>query len=96
MAGEDERTFPLLLTYRDERARAQALGCPRSIPWALIAPHEAQAKENHDQTLERLAERGGLDPDEAVAVLEDREWRPMDFEESIKALLALLEAHRGG
>jgi hypothetical protein len=54
--------------------------CTRSIvtlPWALIAPHEAQAKVNHSQTLKRLAERGGLAPCEAVAVLEDRPWVPM-------------------
>lgn len=51
----------------------------RSIPWAVIASHEAQALANHDQTLERLAQRGGLDPTEAVAVLQDRPWRWMDF-----------------
>lgn len=45
------------------------------LPWALIAPHEAQAQENHGQTLERLAERGGLDPVEAYAVLTDRHFR---------------------
>lgn len=48
------------------------------IPWDLIAPHEAQGKANRAQSLERLAERGGLMPSEAVAVLEDREWTPMD------------------
>lgn len=41
----------------------------QSIPWSLIAPHEAQAQSNHDQSLERLAERGGLDPWEALAVI---------------------------
>ena len=45
-----------------------------SIPWWFIASHEAQAKLNHDQTLERLAERGGLSPTEALAVLEDRRF----------------------
>lgn len=50
-----------------------------SIPWDLIAPHEKQALENHcGQTLERLAERGGLGTCEAVAVLEDRRWKHMD------------------
>lgn len=44
-----------------------------SIPWWIIAPHEKQAIKNHGgQTLERLAERGGLSPSEALAVLEDR------------------------
>ena len=43
------------------------------IPWSVIAPHEAQALRNQGgQTLERLQERGGLSPEEALAVLEDR------------------------
>ena len=44
------------------------------LPWALIEPHRQQAMKNHGQTLERLAERGGLSFDEAAAVLEDRKW----------------------
>lgn len=47
------------------------------VPWAMLAPHETQARNNHSQTLKRLAERGGLAPCEAVAVLEDREHRRM-------------------
>ena len=47
----------------------------QSIPWEMIAPHEAQAKHNHDQTLERLAQRGGLSAYEAVAVLTGRSLR---------------------
>lgn len=45
-----------------------------SIPWAFIAPHERQADRNHGQTLQRLAERGGLSAREAMAVLEDRRY----------------------
>ncbi len=48
------------------------------IPWDVIAPHEAQAQRNHYQSLERLAERGGLSVCEAVAILEDRAWHKMD------------------
>lgn len=40
-----------------------------AIPWAMMAPHEGQALRNHGQTLARLAERGGLGPDEALAAL---------------------------
>jgi len=43
------------------------------IPWRLIESHERQALRNHNQTLERLAERGGLDPHEALCVLGDRD-----------------------
>ena len=50
------------------------------IPWRLIAPHEPQAIRNHNQSLARLASRGGLSWCEAAAVLEDRPWRPMPDE----------------
>jgi hypothetical protein len=59
-----------------------------AIPWSVIAPHELQAQRNHDQSLQRLAERGGLSPCEAVAVLEGRAWHRMD---KAAALLRLRE-----
>jgi len=40
-----------------------------SVPWSVMAPHESMANVNHGQTLERLAERGGLSPGEAWAVV---------------------------
>lgn len=61
------------------------------VPWSLIAPHERQAQKNHDQTLERLAERGGLDPSEMVAVIEDRPWHQMDEVNAINRLAEFLE-----
>lgn len=61
------------------------------IPWGIIAPHEQQAQRNHGgQTLQRLAERGGLSPCEAVAVLEDRSWHRMDLAESIDRLAEII------
>jgi hypothetical protein len=47
---------------------------PRSVPWEFLAPHERQALRNHDQSLARLNERGGLSPSEMVRILEDRSW----------------------
>lgn len=47
---------------------------PKSVPWSFVAPHEAQARQNHDQTLERLAERGGLDPKELHSVVHGLSW----------------------
>ena len=67
-----------------------------AIPWRLIAPHERQAQRTHSQTLERLAERGGLSPCEAMAVLEDREWCRMVPTEARAQLAALLEADAAG
>ena len=66
-------------------------GQPKTVPWALVAPHEAQARRNHDQTLRRLAERGGLSPDELVAVLEDRRWERMDRAAAVARLNELVQ-----
>jgi hypothetical protein len=44
------------------------------IPWSVIAPHEKQALSNHGQTLNRLAERGGLAACEAIDIIEGRPW----------------------
>jgi hypothetical protein len=44
------------------------------IPMAMLAPHEGRAMESHGQSLDRLAERGGLSVKEAIALLEDRRW----------------------
>lgn len=63
------RTFPIL---RDRRAPTDAR---RSVPWAWVALHEAQARRNHDQSLERLAERGGLSPAELLCVVHGKSLR---------------------
>jgi len=44
------------------------------VPFAMLVPHEAQAMRNHGQTLERLAQRGGLGTSEALDILEGRGW----------------------
>lgn len=54
------REFPILRATE----RGLAPSARRSVPWAWVAPLRPQAKRNHDQTLERLAERGGLSPGE--------------------------------
>jgi len=74
---------------REQRATWERLGCPHEVPWVLLAPHEAQAQNNHAQSLERLHERGGLSPAEMVYIIEDRKWeRPfMTDEEAIPKLI---------
>ncbi len=63
------------------------------IPWDVIAPHERQAELNHGgQSLERLSQRGGLSPQEAVAVIEDRPWRKMADDEAMARLRDLVAA----
>lgn len=44
------------------------------IPFEMIAPHEARAQRNHGQSLNRLAERGGLSASEAICILVDLRW----------------------
>jgi len=49
------------------------------IPWSVIEPWRNQADLNHSQTLERLAERGGLAAHEAVWLLEGLSWRDRKY-----------------
>jgi hypothetical protein len=81
------RRFPVLKGPSGDKRRYAHW--PDTIPWHLLDPHEAQALKNHSQTLRRLAERGGLSPDEILAVLEDREWHQVDPDEAMKAVMRL-------
>ncbi len=40
-----------------------------SVPWEVMEPHENMAQKNHGQSLQRLAERGGLSTGEAWCVV---------------------------
>jgi hypothetical protein len=62
----------------------------KAIPWDVIAPHEMQAGSNHSQTLERLAQRGGLSVNEACAVLDGVAWGKWSIERSHKFWCARL------
>ena len=65
----------------------------KAIPWGLISPHEDQAQRNHRQTLDRLAQRGGLCPSEAVAIIAGNPWPSAStpaFEESAEHVLIAL------
>jgi len=82
-----ESTFPVLNYKRDNFPLA-------SVPWEFVAPHEAQARRNHDQTLRRLAERGGLSAKEMLAVVTGRNWLQIhgDQEQVQKQLLLVLDS----
>lgn len=86
---------------RDEIAKIRERRFPiqggPSIPWCVIALHENQAMKNHSgQSLERLAERGGLSPSEAVAVLHDRPWCRMDTHVAIAELDEIVRRYEHG
>lgn len=70
----------------------RTLNCPMFVPWQIMLDHEAQALRNHSQNIEKLDSRGGLSPDEMVAVLEDRPWRHMELADAIERLHELLRA----
>jgi hypothetical protein len=61
-------------TPQPTRTRMPIMGATllAEIPFAMLVPHEAQARSNHGQTLERLAQRGGLGASEAIDILEGR------------------------
>jgi hypothetical protein len=65
------------------------------IPWDIIARCEKRAIRNHDQTLKRLAERGGLCAAEALLVLTDRCVSQMKYATSVEEdeaeLLAIID-----
>ena len=87
LAFFEERRFPVL---------DPPPSCPSRVPWSMLAPYEGAALTNHDQTLERLAERGGLGASEMVAVLRGECWRDRKFktdEESAIELKRMLAEH---
>ncbi len=81
-------TFPVLGHRRDKFPLD-------AVPWAFLAPHENQARRNHGQTLEQLADRGGLSAKEMLAVVTGRHWLQMyaiDSPQANRQLLQHLEA----
>ena len=69
-----ERQFPIQVC--DTRRHTHAVRAPRRIPWGIVEPGREQAMRNHDQTLERLAERGGLTPGELRCAIEGKKLWP--------------------
>jgi hypothetical protein len=65
------KTFPILKSCLD-RCREQHFQSPRVVSFDLVKRHEAQALANHGQTVERLAERGGLSWFELLMVISDK------------------------
>jgi hypothetical protein len=51
-------------------------GCDVEVPFDLL--DEDTAKRNHSQSLDRLAERGGLCASEMLAVMDKRSWHKMN------------------
>ncbi len=56
------KRFPVL--NQQYGPRSERLAMPSDVPWEFAETFREQAMHNHGQTLERLAERGGLAPEE--------------------------------
>lgn len=80
--SQDERQFPVLGAGRSKVGFS-------SVPWGFLAPHEARAQANHHQSLNRLAERGGLCPAEMLAVVENLAWHEVEKLEDYQVRLRL-------
>jgi hypothetical protein len=63
---------------------------PFSIPFDLL--NEQQALANHSQSLARLAQRGGLAAQEALAIVNRRRWNEYEHITRADALAALIAA----
>jgi hypothetical protein len=72
----EEDVFPLLDQSRTYRKMSES-PYPKGVPWAFIAPHAEAAMANHGQTLNRLASRGGLSPQEMFAVVQGWPFRQL-------------------
>jgi hypothetical protein len=62
-----------------------------SVSWLELVPHARQAYLNHNQTLERLAQRGGLSYAEFWFVMHDEDWDDWKMEHAQKAGRELVE-----
>ena len=78
----DERMFPILYGYNEPKGEL------KSIPWDMIAPHEAQARSNHSQSLTQLASRGGLGQDEVLLVLTDTRANSVTLRRAAEQVIA--------
>lgn len=90
-----ERTFPVMVGhYGDRKKLATDLACPTRVPWAFMEQFEATVRSNHDQSLERLAQRGGLDPCEIMAAVNGSGLRGVVGADEATAIVALKKAVR--
>lgn len=68
-ADRDNTIAKLQARCREMEARRFPIMRGPSVPWEVMRPHESMAQKNHSQTLQQLAERGGLAPGEAWCVV---------------------------
>lgn len=86
--------------WQREVARNPRLVDVKSVPATVFCDiMERQAQQNHGQSLVGLAGRGGLSPQEMLAVLACSEWRPyggLSDEAAHRLLYAVVSIHNRG
>ena len=68
--GKEDDKFPVLHDHE---------GMQDFVKWSMLS--EEQAQKNHSQSLKRLAERGGLSPEEIVWNVKGLGWRERSISE---------------
>lgn len=63
----------------------------KHVPWDFMEPHQARCIQNHGKPLEDVSMQGGLTPEEALAVLEDRPFERMSMTAATLALKQKVE-----
>lgn len=66
---------------------------PKTVPAIIVYMHEGRCSRNHGgQTVNRLAERGGLNWPELFAVLHEKPFHPMNEQEAYDGCMAYINA----
>jgi hypothetical protein len=101
--GMSERWMPIQVSGElDLRARRGERVCiVRRLPWRLFESDacQRQCEQNHSQSVERIAERGGFGAKEAIAVISVLPWERvggLDDEAAHRILYAIHVAFNGG
>ena len=81
----EQNTFPI--HPNDRKALPLA---PQSIPFWIVEQHEAQAKRNHCQTVQRLKERQGCSWRELLAILTNRRFQDVPVMSNSAAMIEVV------
>lgn len=79
--------MPIQEYFKDSRVKHFSNG----IDMALL--NEEWARNNHGQSLDRLAERGGLSPCEAIAIISRRRWNSIPDDVAVNQLKEIIKIH---
>lgn len=85
------KMFPILRSWTSKLETRDYQPPFTSVPFDLVEEHQEQFQSNHSQSPKELASRGGLDPAELAAVLENRMWSPMGLDKAFATIKAMLE-----